>query len=138
MAILDLRLNPSKNELRWFGLTMLLFSCVIAAVVYLQSGSTRAPQVIVGIGAGLGGIFYTLRPLRLPIYRLWMRAFHPIGWAVSHFILISIYYLVLTPIGLLLRAVRYDPLNRRFEPKTDSYWTPHDPAERPDRYFRQF
>ena len=138
MAILDLRLDPSKNELRWFGLILLLFFSVVAGVVYLQSGSTIAPRVIVGVGLTLSVMFYALRPLRLPIYRLWMRAFHPIGWLVSHAILVSIYYLILTPIGLLLRVVGYDPLHRKFDAEPDTYWTHHDPAGRPERYFHQF
>ena len=138
MAILDLRLNPSKAEKRWFGLVMLLFSGVAAGLLVWRGGSTRAALVILSLGAALCLLYYALRPLRLPIYRIWMRVFHPIGWLLSHLVLISSYYLVLTPIGLLLRLVGYDPLQRRFDPDADSYWSPHDPAGRPDRYFRKF
>ena len=109
MAILDLRLNPSQRELRWFGLLMWFFSVVIAGLVSLNTGWVRAPLTIASIGAALCLVFYVLRPLRLPIYRIWMRAFHPIGWIVSHLVLVSIYYLVLTPIGLRLDARRVCP-----------------------------
>ena len=138
MAILDLRMNPSKGELRWFGLTMLAFSVVVAGLVYWRAESTRAAATIVGVGSVLCVAFYALRPLRLPIYRTWMRAFHPIGWLLSHVVLISIFYLVLTPIGFALRLVGYDPLERRIDASAESYWTRHDPGERADRYFRQF
>jgi hypothetical protein len=138
MKILELRLNPSKSELAWFGLVMLLFTTIVANLVYWSTGSTRGALAIVGLGVALCSFFYSLKPLRLPIYRVWMRAFHPIGWIVSHLILISIYYLVLTPIGLCLRLVGYDPLERRFDPEAESYWVERDPPEQPDRYFRQF
>jgi ABC-type uncharacterized transport system permease subunit len=138
MAILDLRLNPSKGELRWFGLTMLAFSVVVAGMVYWHAESRRVAVSIIGVGAALSATFYALRPLRLPIYRVWMRALYPIGWLISHVVLIVIFYLVLTPIGLVLRLVGYDPLARRFDSKADSYWNRRDPVERPDRYFRQY
>jgi hypothetical protein len=138
MAILDLRMNPSKGELRWFGLLLVTFSIVLGAIVFWHSASTRVPTAIVGVGLGICIVYYALRPLRLPIYRTWMRAMYPIGWLLSHIILISIYYLVLTPIGWVLRVVGYDPLSRRFDPEAKTYWSVHDPAERAERYFRQF
>jgi hypothetical protein len=49
-----------------------------------------------------------------------------------------VWYLVFAPIGLLLRLAGYDPLGRRFEPKRDSYWTPHAGQRPMQRYFRQY
>lgn len=138
MAILDLRLNPSKGELRWFGVSLWAFSAVVAGLVLWHAGSTRIAGTIVGAGSVLCLIYYSLRPLRLPIYRVWMRLFHPIGWLVSHAVLIGIYFLVITPIGWALRLMGYDPLSRRFDPEAESYWCTHDPADRAERYFRQF
>jgi hypothetical protein len=57
---------------------------------------------------------------------------------VSHLLLLVVYYLVLTPIGLLMRLIGYDPLQRRFDRSAQSYWTPHDPAADDARYFKQF
>jgi hypothetical protein len=62
----------------------------------------------------------------------------PIGWVVSHLVLAAVYYLVLTPVGLLLRGFRYDPMNRRFDPHAESYWTPRESADDVQRHFRQF
>ena len=49
-----------------------------------------------------------------------------------------IYYLVLTPVGLLLRIRGYDPLNRKFQPRADTYWVERETSVDTDRYFRQF
>ena len=62
----------------------------------------------------------------------------PIGLGVSHFILAVVYYLVLTPIGLLLRFSSYDPMGRRFDRSAKTYWTPHETEEGTERYFKQF
>ena len=48
------------------------------------------------------------------------------------------YYLVLTPIGLVMRLLGHDPLNRRWDRTAKSYWTKRTPPENTERYFRQF
>jgi hypothetical protein len=62
----------------------------------------------------------------------------PIGFVVSHVILAIVYYLILTPIGLLVRAIGRDPMERRFDRDAESYWVVRQPIDDPGRYFRQF
>jgi hypothetical protein len=62
----------------------------------------------------------------------------PIGWVISHVILAVIYYLVLTPIGLLLRAAGRDLLARRRDPTAESYWIDRGAKPEVERYFRQY
>ena len=83
-------------------------------------------------------MYYAIRPFRRPIYLGWMYAVFPIGWVISHTVLALTYYLVLTPIGLLMRGLGRDPMERRFDRDGETYWTPHEPSEDPARYFRQF
>ena len=61
----------------------------------------------------------------------------PVGFVVSHLLLAAIYFLVLTPVGLLLRLARKDPLERRFDPQRSTYWAPRESARPPESYFRQ-
>lgn len=72
------------------------------------------------------------------LYVGWMSAALPVGWAISQALLAAAYYGVLTPIGLLMRAFRRDPLRRGFDRSAKSYWVEHSPADRVDWYFRQF
>ena len=62
----------------------------------------------------------------------------PIGLVVSYAILGVIYYLVLTPVGLVLRLRGYDPLNRTFHDRADTYWVKREASGDASRYFRQF
>ena len=64
-------------------------------------------------------------------------ATYPIGLAVSSVVLVTLYYVVLTPIGLILRLCRYDPLGRRFDRQSGSYWQPRAVRRNPASYFRQ-
>jgi hypothetical protein len=57
---------------------------------------------------------------------------------VSHVVLGAVFYLVVTPIGWLVRRISGDPLHRRFEASRPSYWTERDTASDVGRYLRQF
>lgn len=45
------------------------------------------------------------------------------GWLYTYGILILIYFLVLTPLGLILRLLKKDGLLRTIDPQAQSYWT---------------
>jgi hypothetical protein len=64
-----------------------------------------------------------------------MRAVFPIGWVMSHAILILAYFLILTPIGWLMRFF-HDPMQRSFDRDSKSYWLPWESSDS-ERYFRQ-
>jgi uncharacterized membrane protein len=72
------------------------------------------------------------------LYVGWMLAALPIGWTLSHLVLGAVYYLVLTPIGLLMRLMGRDPMHRRFDRSATSYWVERKPTSDPSRHFRQF
>ena len=75
--------------------------------------------------------------LNWTMYQAWMRLFYPIGFIVSHVMMGTIFYLILTPIGLAMRLAGHDPLQRRWDANARSYWTRHAPSRDITRYFRQ-
>ena len=81
---------------------------------------------------------YLFPSLQRPLYRGWMFSVMPIGWIVSHLLLSVIYYLLLTPIGLIMKAVGYDPMRRKLEPNQETYWVNRQKSEDPQRYFKQY
>ncbi|MBL8757445.1 MAG: hypothetical protein JNK35_03325 [Phycisphaerae bacterium] len=72
------------------------------------------------------------------LYRGWMFAALPIGWTVSATLMGIVFFLVITPIGLVLRALGKDPMFRRPDPAAATYWIPHRQETDRKRYFRQF
>jgi len=130
--------NPSPKDLRAFGLILVPFAVVPALVAHFIWESPALAQATGITGGGLALIFWAVPPLRRWIYVGWTAAVFPIGWTVSRVILLFVYLVVITPIGLILRLISYDPLGRRFEPGKESYWEPYNPGEDPQRYFRQF
>ena len=57
--------------------------------------------------------------------RGWMALARALGYINSRVLLPLTYYLVLTPLGFVLRLTGHDPLHRR-RPPQDSYWVPRE------------
>ena len=74
----------------------------------------------------------------LPEYVILNAIALPIGLVVSTVILLLIYYVVLTPLGLVLRLCGHDSMKKRLEPERESYWTERRPPDSVKRYFRQY
>lgn len=136
MAVIDINRNPSGRELRWFGIMLAGFVGLVG-LLFWRPEAAGVATVIWTAGAALTLVFAAIRPARRPIYLGWIYAAYPIGWTVSHLLLGAIYYLLVTPIGLALRAAGRDPLQRAFDRSATTYWTPHDPGGDVARYFKQ-
>jgi Saxitoxin biosynthesis operon protein SxtJ len=136
MALLEIKWKPSPRELKQFAAIWIGFFALIGISCLVRKGLT--PAVVLWLVAGVGFLEFVRPGFMRPIYVLWMALALPIGWTVSHLLLLAVYYLVLTPIGLIMRLLRHDPLERRFDRLAKSYWTPHDPSAQPSRYFKQF
>jgi hypothetical protein len=117
-----------------FGLGLpLLFRGLGALTAY-----TTGQMVAWGIGVML--ILWSLlapASLRGP-YRGWMRIAMIIGSVVSRIVLGFVFYLVVLPTGLLMRAFGNDPMRRRRDPQADSYRVVRTKQIRPSDMERPF
>jgi hypothetical protein len=122
----------------WRQARGLLFSGLLACG-WLMSADATIPGLlsvtIVFMVAGTLTLFSATLATRFRAN--WMDAVAPIGWSVSAVLLAAVYFLVLTPIGLVRRLVSRDPLRLRFE-ETDSYWIERTPPADRRREYRQY
>ena len=130
--------NPSRQELRQFGGIWMVFFSGVAAVVWYRTGDLNLAIWVWVSAIGVGAAGFAYLPLMRMIYLGMSYLAFPIGWTVSHLLLASIYYLILSPIALVLRITGRDSLERRLDRSATSYWTPHPESEEQSRYFRQF
>ena len=140
MAVLDINWNPSNKQLRQFAL---LLALVLAGVAGWLAWKSHPVAWAVGVGAAavVSGVIGVFRPgLMRVVYVVWMAAVFPIGWLVSHLLLAAIYYLVITPIGVMMRVFGYDPMQRRLDRQAKTYWKPREDQDQDDtkRYFKQY
>ena len=136
--MIEINRNPSPKELRWTGVLFLIFCGILGAVIWWQFGGRTVAFIVWGIGAVAAIVYYAVPFVRRPFYLGWMYLAYPIGWTISHVLMALIFYLLITPIGLLMRIFGRNPMERRFDPAAKSYWVKRDPPADSERYFRQF
>ena len=138
MSLIRIDHDPSRRQLNVFGLIWLAFFGALAGVLFYR-GALPALAWSLSAAAGVVPVAGWIAPPVMRVVYLGMAylAF-PIGFVLSHVVMAATYYLVLTPIGLLMRVFGYDPLHRRFERETKTYWVPRQANSDTRRYFRQF
>jgi hypothetical protein len=79
-----------------------------------------------GVGLLLIILGFIFPSVLRPIYKIWMLLAFFIGGIVSRVILTVLFYVVLTPIGLVLRLFGKDILDKKFDKRRKSYWVKKD------------
>ena len=98
---------------------------VIGAVPLFGGADVRWWLLIVGLGVAAIGLF---RPsLLAPLNRLWTRFSILLSRVTNPIVMGLMYFVVLTPTGLLMRLFGKDLLQRRFDPEATTYWIERDP-----------
>lgn len=128
-------LSPSSD--RSFGLVMAAAFLLIAVVPWLFGHSFHLWAAICS-AAFLVPALIAPR-LLAPLNRLWLRFGLLLHKIVSPLALGIMFFLVITPMGLLMRAMGKTPLRLRFEPGASSYWIERKPpGPAPDTLNNQF
>jgi hypothetical protein len=141
MAIIDINKNPSTRELAWFPWLFFLFCVLVGGLfAWTISGGPSLLPLWIGTGLGAAGWLVSLAVprTRRPLYLAWNYATLPLGILTAYLSLAIVYFLVITPIGLVIRTFSHDPMTRRPDPSVSSYWLARGTPSKPERYFRQY
>ncbi len=145
--MIEINLDPDEKVLRQFGWIALVgfgFIAVIAwyEVLIFSFGLGSAKPYVAGIAGGLGllsALFSLVFPKANKLIFVGLSVVtYPIGFVLSYVIMGTIFYLMLAPVGIIFRITGRDPMKRRFEPQTESYWVDARPPRPNESYFRQF
>ena len=112
--------NRNKKEFRKFGITIGVFLILVGLVLFLRRSDYAMTVGI--IGTAFCAIGLILPVLLRPFYIIWMSLASVLGFIMTRVILSLVFYLIFTPVGLVLRLLRKDLLNRKIEPDKQSYW----------------
>lgn len=128
---------PSKASPRKFGLVVGAAFALFGTLSWAR-GHIVAPRVLWGMAGLLIGPAVVAPAVLGPVERVWMRAAAILGQVNSRIILTLLFYVVIAPIGLLMRCFR-DPLDRELRDERASCWIkrPPQPVD-PKRYEQQF
>jgi hypothetical protein len=133
----DVVAPPPPKVLRQFAGTFFVLVLGLAGwrAFHGHAGPATAALAAAAIVVGVTGL---LRPRAVrPVYTALMIAAFPIGWAVSMGALILVFFVVVTPVALLFRAIGRDELQlHRGDPRS-SYWKPTAHPDSVREYLRQ-
>ena len=136
--------RPGLAERRTFGWSLVIGFPSLAAVLLLAtrlwSGTWRVPPFLWlgGCGLAAGALFVAIPRLAKPFYLLWYFLACCIGTVVGNTLLAAFYLLIVTPVGVALRAFGRQAVCKTFDRNMQSYWVDVDKPDDVRDYFRQF
>ena len=112
----DIKISSNRS----FGIVFFVVFILVALYPLIYSGEIRIWSIVLSL------IFLTLGLLNskilTPLNKIWFKFGIILGKIISPIIMGVIFFLVVTPIGLLMRIIGKDLLNIKFS-KNKSYWT---------------
>lgn len=120
-------INSNKAELRKFGLTIGIVLLIISAVMFYYSSGLKFHFGIAGLVLIILG--YIFPKILLPFQKVWMGLALVLGFVMSRLILTLLFYLVITPIGLLAKLAKKDFLDLSIDNTKKSYWNYREKKE---------
>lgn len=126
------RLEQPESESasnRSFGL---VFTIVFAVVGLWPLLDSQPPRLWALIIAGVFLLFAVAIPVLLaPLNRAWARLAELLQRIVSPIVLGFLFFVVVMPIGLLMRLLGRDLLRLKTDPEAETYWIPRSPPGPP-------
>ena len=104
-----------------FGLVFFVIFMTIALWPLLNDENIRFWSVIVSIIFLILGLFNS--KILTPFNKLWMRLGILLGAIVSPIVMGIVYFVVITPIGLIMKLFGKDVLNLKIDKNKNTYWT---------------
>jgi hypothetical protein len=145
--MIEINLNPDDKTLRQFGWIALVGFGFVAAIAWFEKlifafGLGDARQAVAGAFACLAlySVFFSLvwPKANLPIYVALTIVSYPIGFVLSYVIMGSLFFLLISPAGIIFRLMGRDSMERKWDPAAESYWSDCAAPRPKEGYFKQF
>jgi len=124
----------TTKQLRSFGLTVGGIFALIGLWPLVIYGEEPRWWSVVVAGILIAPALVYPNSLLWP-YKGWMTVGHVLGWINTRIILGVVFYIVVTPIGIIRRMLGKDPMGRRTSPELETYRVIREP--RPASHLRR-
>jgi len=120
--------QPDRKQLRSFGLIVggIFFIIALWPLVF-RGESLRVWAVVPTVVLVPPALVYP--PVLYWPFLGWMFIGHILGAVNTRIILTLMFFLLFTPVGLIMRLFRYDPMARRLNPSLTTYKTKVKPKD---------
>jgi len=131
------QINTDPKNLKKFAFTMFAALVIAATILFVKHKNGYFWIYSIGILFFLSGNFCA-KSLK-PLYIAWMKITYALSWINIRLLLGIIFYLVLTPIGIILKLFRKKGLlDNRIDIKKTSYWEKNDSISNIADFEKQF
>jgi hypothetical protein len=141
--MLKVDFRPAPHILRQFAYIAIVGVPLVALLILKLCGvfEWSHPAMLAAAGVGLVQALLFMLGVKIvthAVYVVLMVVAMPIGFVLSHVLIAAIYYLVITPIGLIFRLIGRDAIGRKLDPKAASYWVVRGAVRAKASYFKLY
>ena len=130
-------IKTGQRDLRSFGVTIGIILLLIAGFLFFKEKESF--QIFFYLAWPFIGIGLIIPIILKPIYIVWMVFAVILGWFMTRVILSLLFYVIITPIGVVLRIFGKDFLEIKKQSVQGSYWNQRDSnLEKNQNYEKQF
>ncbi len=116
--------QPSSKEIRQFAFIMATMIILLFAILFpwlYNLAFSYTPYIISALFVIMG---LAAPKLLSPVHTLWLKFSHILGLINSKILLFIIFYLIISPMGLIARMFSFDPMRKHI--KSQSYYLPRE------------
>ena len=117
--------------------TGLVFAAVALIVAWLWRNDQTVLTWALGIAAAFAAVSLIIPGVLRPLNIAWMKFAMLLNMVMSPLIMGIMFLIAIVPAGLIMQT-RYDPLRKRRQSDTGSYWIERKPGETPQSMSNQF
>ena len=138
----DIDWKPDKVERRKFAASLVIgfpvVGCVLLIAGWLTTHAWRPFPIWLGLGgAAIGAILWICPGISRPFYLAWYFIACCMGFVVTNILFSTLFFLVVTPIGLVRRR-NHPAIQKSTDRQSTSYWEDAEKRVDSKRYYRQF
>ena len=111
----DIKISSNRS----FGIVFFVVFLLIALYPLINNGEVRTWSIIVSLIFLILGLINS--KILSPLNKIWFKFGIYLGKIISPIIMGIIFFLVVTPIGLIMRLLKKDLINLKYN-RNESYW----------------
>ena len=119
----DIKISSNKN----FGIVFFIVFLLISVWPILDAKEIRYWSLVISLFFLILGVSNS--KILTPLNKLWMKFGIYLGSIVAPIVMFVIYFLVITPTGIILRIFNKDILRLKKNSKKSSYWIKKDKSK---------
>ena len=109
-----------QPSVRSFGILFFIVFIVIGLWPIISGGDIRFWSIIISLIFLILGVINS--KILVPLNKYWIKLGEILGKIIAPLVMMVIYFVIVTPIALLLKIFKKDILNLKLDSKINSYW----------------